>query len=226
MSRNGLLIASSKHMKCDRLLWPLTSTNIFQEYLMWRHYGAMFSKGWYSNTCLRLRPSRGFRCVGCLSPSLGKRPGLFVVLFHVSSFDGRRTSSVQSPTRFSILLTPLHLVPSAPNFAAVDSIVYDPNEALTGLTCLQMTVSHQHDIKVPGLQKIQNWLKLDTPLEHLHPSNPREERRLWRLIFIVPSDDAAFFEKQSFIDDTDLGEWDGKVYQYVVGLDVKNQSSV
>ena len=42
----------------------------------------------------------------------------------------------------------LHLVPSAPNFMAVDSIVYDPNEVLT---CIQITINMTHHIKVSCL---------------------------------------------------------------------------
>ena len=48
---------------------------------------------------------------------------------------------------------PLHLVPLVRNFPAVDSIVYDPNEALT---CIQTTVSRNHPIVVSGLQRIQS----------------------------------------------------------------------
>ena len=47
--------------------------------------------------------------------------------------------------------TPLHLVPSASNFPAVDSIVYHPND---GLTCIQVTTSRYHPTAVPGLKRI------------------------------------------------------------------------
>jgi len=115
---------------------------------------------------------------------------------------------------------PLHLVPSIRNFPAVDSIVYDPNEVLT---CIQITVSRQHRILVSGLQRIQRWLKRGTSLGHLRPS----KRRPWRFIFIVPSADEASFELQPLKGDTDLGEWDGKVHQYVLGLDViRNQRTI
>ena len=109
----------------------------------------------------------------------------------------------------------LHLVPSAPNFEAVDSIIYTPNEVLT---CIQATVSGEHAISVPGLQRIQNWLGTEPPLAVLRP----EPHRPWRLIFIVPPGDASTYEMQQFNKDTKKGEWanSGKVLQYVLGLDV------
>ena len=107
----------------------------------------------------------------------------------------------------------LHLVPSAPNFEAVDSILYVPNEVLT---CIQATVSSKdHGIHVPGLWCIQRWLGR-CPLAHLRPSADRP----WRFIFIVPPDKASTFEFQRFERDTAQGEWAGKVHQYVLGLDV------
>jgi len=107
----------------------------------------------------------------------------------------------------------LHLVPSAPNFKAVDSILYAPNEVLT---CIQATVSRKdHGILVPGLRCIQRWLGRG-PLAHLRPKKDRP----WRFIFVVPSDEAPTFEFQRFERDTAHGEWAGKVHQYVLGLDV------
>ncbi|KAF8498734.1 hypothetical protein F5888DRAFT_201198 [Russula emetica] len=55
---------------------------------------------------------------------------------------------------------PLHLIPSALNFPAVDSIVYYPNEVLT---CIQITINSKHPIVVSGLRRIQRWLKPHTP---------------------------------------------------------------
>ena len=109
----------------------------------------------------------------------------------------------------------LHLVPSASNFEAVDSIIYTPNEVLT---CIQATVSGEHAISVPGLQRLQNWLGAKPPLAHLCPL----PHRPWRLIFIVPPGDASTYEMQQFNKDTKTGEWahSGKVLQYVLGLDV------
>ena len=148
-------------------------------------------------------------------------------------FIGAITKAVQEKDR-------LHhdLVPFAQNFGAVDSIVYDPKAVLT---FLQITVGREHDIRVSGLQRIQNWLGR-TPLAHLRPpraahlrpsktsrftlplpfraSNSKTGNRPWRLIFIVPSDREAFFELQTLEGDTDRGEWAGKVHQYVLGLDV------
>ena len=106
---------------------------------------------------------------------------------------------------------PLHLVPLVRNFPVVDSIVYVPNEPLT---CVQTMISGEHPVVVQGLKRIQSWLKEDTLLARLHPSNERP----WRLILIVPSDDVAF-ELQQSRGDTAQGEWAGKVHQYVLQLD-------
>jgi len=115
---------------------------------------------------------------------------------------------------------PVHLVPSALNFPAFDSILYDPNEVLT---CIQTTVRRDHHILVSGLQRIQSWLERDTRLAGLRASKERP----WRFIFIVPSDEESF-ELQQLEGDPAQGEWAGKVHQYVLGLDVvgKNQSGV
>jgi len=155
---------------------------------------------------------------GLSEPILGKTTWTFCgpiphfKFRRAKDFIGAITDAVQNTN-------PLHLVPSVRNFATVDSIVYDPNEVLT---CIQMTVSSRHDIRVSGLQLIQSWLERRTPLAHLRPSksNPDTENKPWRLIFIVPSDDEASFELQPLKGDTDLGEWAGKVHQYVLGLDV------
>ena len=108
---------------------------------------------------------------------------------------------------------PLHLVPSASNFEAVDSILYAPNKVLT---CIQTTVSGKHPISVPGLKRLQSWLGPKTSLAHLRPlpNTP------WRFIFIVPIGNAQTYEIQEFKGDTGSGEWAGKVRQYVLELDV------
>ncbi len=108
---------------------------------------------------------------------------------------------------------PLHLVPSAPNFPAVDSIIYQPKDVLT---CIQITMNSDHPIVVSGLKRIQNWLKYDTLPAGLRPT----DKRTWRFIFIVPSDMASTFRLQKFEGDTANGEWAGKVDQYVLGLEV------
>jgi hypothetical protein len=105
----------------------------------------------------------------------------------------------------------LHLVPISRNFMTVDSIIYDPNEALT---CIQVTVRREHDILVKGLKRIQSWLK--GPLDNLRPSRTIP----WRFIFIVPSDTKTF-ESQRLIGDSSRGEWARKVHQYVLRLDVE-----
>jgi len=110
--------------------------------------------------------------------------------------------------------TPLHLVPSARNFPAVDSILYDPNE---GLTCIQITIGEEHPIRVSGLQRIQGWLERNARLAGLLPSTERP----WRFIFIVPEEEKeASFELQRLGGDTAQGHWAGKVHQYVLWLDV------
>ena len=107
----------------------------------------------------------------------------------------------------------VHLVPFDPNFPAVDSILYDPDSEV--LTCIQVTTHDKHDIKVSGLQRIQRWLKLQTPLADLRPSNAKP----WRFIFIVPSDMSSDFALQKFDGDTVRHSWAGKVDQYVLGLE-------
>jgi len=110
--------------------------------------------------------------------------------------------------------TPLHLVPSAPNFPAVDSILYDPND---GITCIQTTIGKEHPIRVLGLQRIQSWLKSDTQLAALLPSTARP----WRFVFIVPEEEKeASFELQRLGGGTAQGHWAGKAHQYVLWLDI------
>jgi hypothetical protein len=110
---------------------------------------------------------------------------------------------------------PLHLVPSARNFAAVDSILYNPNDLDAVFTCIQVTVNRkQHAVSVEGLRKIQSYLKRDTLLNGLRPS----KKRPWRFVFVVQSPKASTFEPQEWIGDTPKGEWAGKVHQYVLGL--------
>jgi hypothetical protein len=115
---------------------------------------------------------------------------------------------------------PLHLVPSAPNFPAVDSILYAPNDVLT---CFQTTVSSKHPIDADGLQQIQSWLEARTLLAFLRPSADRP----WRFICVVPPGNVSTFKLQQLEHDT-RGEWAGKVHQYVLGLDVlgKAQTNV
>jgi hypothetical protein len=107
---------------------------------------------------------------------------------------------------------PLHLVPSAPNFPAVDSILYAPNDVLT---FIQSTVSSKHPINATGLQEIQSWLEARTLLAYLRPSADMP----WRFIFIVPPGNASTFKLQQLEHDS-RGEWAGKVHQYVLGLEV------
>jgi len=113
---------------------------------------------------------------------------------------------------------PLHLVPLAPNFPAVDSIVYYPNEVLT---CIQITIRSEHPIAVSGLRHIQRRLKGGTWSAGLRP----KRKRPWRFVFIVPPEMASTFTWQKLNGDTKLGAWAGKVEQYVLGLEVGVRNS-
>jgi len=103
----------------------------------------------------------------------------------------------------------LHLVPSVSNFPAVDSIILNPD----GLTCIQITISDDHPIVVPGLQRVQKWLNRSTPAKLLRP----EKTRPWRFIFIVPLNIAHEFKLQAF-KGKGKDAWAQKVEQYVFGL--------
>jgi hypothetical protein len=111
----------------------------------------------------------------------------------------------------------LHLVPSASNFKAVDSILYNPNDVLT---CIQVTVSSKHPIDAKGLKKIQHWFPSKSTLKNLRPSTTSP----WRFIFIVPPQNVSSFKPQPWKHDTPSGEWAGKVHQYVLGLDVLKEN--
>ncbi len=132
--------------------------------------------------------------------------GLFTFLDDQTAVDGIK-NAVETKTS-------LHLVPSIPNFPAVDSIVYDPNEVLT---CIQITIDgNDHPIALSGLERIQTWLKPSTLAANLHPN----KRRRWRFIFIVPSEMAPDFTLQALDgkDKAQVDEWAGQVDQYVLGL--------
>jgi hypothetical protein len=109
---------------------------------------------------------------------------------------------------------PVHLVPSAPNSAAVDSILYDPNDPNAVITCIRVTMNRNHPIAVKGLQKIELWLKSDTALKDLCPS----KNRPWHFVFLVPSHKSSTYKLQKLKHDTTTGEWAAKVDQYVSGL--------
>lgn len=111
--------------------------------------------------------------------------------------------------------TPLHLVSLVRNFPAVGSILYDPNDPNAFLTCIQITMNNEHPIAVSGLQLIDSWLKLRTPLAGLRP----EKNRPWRFLFVVPLDMVSTFKLQKLDGDTARGDWAGKVHQCVLGLE-------
>ncbi len=113
---------------------------------------------------------------------------------------------------------PLHLVPSALNFPAVDSIVYYPNKVLT---CIQSMIRNEDPIAVSGLQHIQGRLEPHTPSADLRP----EVTRPRCFVFIVPPDMASNFTLQKLKGDTAIGERAGTVEQYVLGLEVGVKNS-
>jgi hypothetical protein len=112
---------------------------------------------------------------------------------------------------------PMHLIPKAPNFAAVDSILYDPDDLGAAITCIQITRSKNHAIAVSGLQLIQRCFRRDGPLADLRPTPNKK----WRFLFVVPSRMESTFKWQTLNGDTERGEWAGKADQYVLGLEDK-----
>ena len=127
------------------------------------------------------------------------------VTFESRSFTPSLTSAVEAKQ-------PQHLVPSDPNFPAVDSILCNPAE---GIVCIQVTIKNNHPVAVSGLRRIQAWLKRGTPLGDLRPSISGKH---WRLIFVVPEVMAHDYRLQDFEGDTKKCEWANKVDQYVVGI--------
>ena len=110
---------------------------------------------------------------------------------------------------------PVHLVPFITNYPAVDSVLYDPKDENGFITCIQVTVTLKHPIKVSGLQRIQKWFKPGTLLNDLRPTSTKP----WRFLFVVPLNMAATYELQKLEGDTDNCAWAGKVEQYVLGLE-------
>src|SRR5712671_1130308 len=112
---------------------------------------------------------------------------------------------------------PLHLIPLAHNFWAVDSILYDLNDLEAVLTFILIMVKDNHPIVVSGLQLIQCLLNIKkNPLfGDLHPNTTK----LWCFLFIVPSRKESTFKVQRLLGDTAMFEWAKKVDQYVLGLE-------
>lgn len=125
-----------------------------------------------------------------------------------SEFTGKLTEAVQNGTR-------VHLVPSIPNFPAVDSILYNPDQ---GLTFIQTTISEKHPILVSGLKRIQRWLNQNQNQRRLLKGFHPLKGRPWRFLFIIDSGEATF-EPQKLKCDS-RGSWAGKLQQYVLGLDL------
>ena len=110
-----------------------------------------------------------------------------------------------------------HLVSFVCNFPAMDSILYNPDDPDAVVTCIQVTMNMDHAIVVRGLQLLQGWFKLGSPLQDLRPTSAKP----WRLLFVVPSDMADTFKSQELKGDTPENVWAGKVHQYVLGLEEK-----
>ena len=105
----------------------------------------------------------------------------------------------------------LHLVPSVPNFKAVDSILYTRGDVLTLIQC---TISEEHPIRVAGLTTLRNWLETDI-LKSLRPSKMMP----WRFIFVVPPSQASNFKKQTLVGKEEA-HWASWVQQHVLGLNI------
>jgi len=108
--------------------------------------------------------------------------------------------------------TPSYLVPLAPNFASIDSLIYQPDEPFRTIQIIKAT---RHPVDVAGFKSIQQWMKLKSLASPLRPSAAKP----WHLVFVLPSGDAHTFSKQSFIGtETDVGVWAKKIKQFVVEL--------
>ena len=112
---------------------------------------------------------------------------------------------------------PRHLVPLVRNFPTMDSVLYNPDDPDAVVTCIQITMNMDHAISVKGLQLLQGWFKLGSPLKHLRPTNAKP----WRFLFVVPSRIEDTFKSQKLKGDTPKNVWAGKVHQYVLGLEEK-----
>jgi len=104
----------------------------------------------------------------------------------------------------------LHLVPFAPDFTTVDSILYTRDNVLTLIQC---TVRKEYLIRLKGLTSLRSWLEKDGPLDFLCPTTNRP----WRLIFIVPPGQASAYKPQRLYNNEE-GNWADWVQQYVLGL--------
>ena len=131
----------------------------------------------------------------------------------VRRIDFRESTVLAEITEAVSKRRPLHLVPTAPNFPAVDSILYDPGDPGAILTCIKITMNADHPIIVKGLRTIQRWFK-SKKLCGLRPHTTS----LWRFLFVVPSDMASTFKLQELKGDTATCIWAAKVDQYVLGL--------
>jgi hypothetical protein len=141
------------------------------------------------------------------------------------TYDGGKTTRViyHGPDEIKTTVTAkqaAHLVPSATNFAAVDSIIYHPDDVLT---LIQVTMNKsRHPIKVKGLRDIQRWFRKVGRYVGTAGLLPTKKDP-WRFVFIVPPDMVGDFDLQELDGDTKKGEWAGKMTQYVLlseGLEV------
>jgi len=131
----------------------------------------------------------------------------------VRRIDFRESTVLAEITKAVGKRRPLHLVPTTPNFPAVDSILYNPRDPDAVLTCIQITMNPNHPIIVKGLETIQKWFNK----KEVRGLLPRTTKP-WRCLFVVPSDMASTFELQELQGDTATCLWARKVNQCVLGL--------
>ena len=117
---------------------------------------------------------------------MGKRRGLFVVVFHVSTFDRRRTSSVQSHTRFR---TKIHCI-WYHQFVTLRPLIRSSTTRMKSSPVLKsrsvaktLFASRVSSVFKAGSNLVINCLRISAL-----------QNRPWRVIFIVPSrGEASFF---------------------------------
>jgi hypothetical protein len=118
-----------------------------------------------------------------------------------------------------------YLYPTIRTFPTVDSILYQPDQALW---LFQATIASTHHIKISGLARIQRVLQPQTTLKPLRPSKAKP----WNLVFVVPKETGASYKKsQPMIkvtvpEDVTTGvveenaeHWSSRLCQYMLELD-------
>lgn len=187
-------------------IYRVTSGTIFTASLR----GTVFERQVLNHFC-HIRTECKFsirRLTGFRNPEWTYRGPIRNFTFEKETVNNAITEAVQNKE-------PLHLIPSVSNFAAADSILYDPNDPNAVVTCIQVARNNNHPISLSGLQDIQRWFELGTPLKDLRPN----KKRPWRFVFVVPFGLAREFKPQGFKGDAGGEAWDGKVHQCVLELE-------